>query len=153
MVLASVALVACGGGGPSYDPDSAEGAAYELRHSVMHVAGVKMELINMMAREQVPIDEAAFADAARQLAVLTTMMPEGFEDELTVAESRLDPAVWENKADFDRRMEAAIEATAALAETAETGGFAAAQALVVASPGLSSNCSGCHNTYRLPEEE
>ena len=153
LIFGFAALAACGGGGPSYDPDSPEGQAYEFRHSVMHVAGVKVQLINTMAREQIAIDEAEFADAARELAVLTAMMPEGFEEELTVAESRADPAIWANKADFDARMEAAIEATARLAETVETGGFAAAQALVVASPGLASNCSGCHNTYRLPEEE
>lgn len=153
LVVGFAALAACGGGGPSYDPDSAEGQAYEFRHAVMHVAGVKMQLINTMAREQIEIDEAEFVEAARQLAVLTSMMPEGFEEELTVAESRSDPAIWENKADFDQRLEAAIDATARLAETAESGGFTASQALVVASPGLASNCSGCHNTYRLPEEE
>jgi cytochrome c556 len=153
LIVGFAAVAACGGGGPSFDEDSPEGQAYEMRHAVMHVAGVKMELINNMARETIAIDEDAFVEAARQLAVLTAMMPEGFEEELTVAESRSDPAIWENKADFDQRMEAAIDATARLAETAENGGFAAAQALVVASPGMSSNCSGCHNTYRLPEEE
>ena len=152
LTLGFAALAACGGGGPSYDPDSPEGRAFELRDAIMHVAGVKMELINNMARETIPIDEAAFVAAAEQLAVLTSMMPEGFTEELTVAESRSDPAIWGNKADFDQRMEAAISATARLAETAATGGFPAAQALVVASPGISSNCSGCHNTYRLPEE-
>jgi cytochrome c556 len=153
LMLGFAALAACGGGGMSYDHDSPEGQAYEFRHSVMHVAGVKMELINNMARELVPVDEAEFTKAAKELAVLTEMMPEGFEQNLTVDESRAEPAIWENKADFDQRMDAAIEATAKLAETAETSGFAAAQALVVASPGISSNCSGCHNNYRAREDE
>lgn len=148
LVLGFSTLAACGGGGPSYDPESPEGQAYEFRHAVMHVAGVKMQLINNMARETIPIDEAQFVEAAQQLAVLTSMMHEGFESELTVAESEALPAIWENKADFDARMQAAVDATAALADAAENGGFAAAQALVVASPGTSSNCGGCHNTYR-----
>lgn len=153
LTLGFTALVACGGGGPSYDEDSPEGQAYEMRHSVMHVAGVKMELINNMARELVPVDEAVFAKAANDLAALTSMMYEGFEENLTVPGSRSDPAIWDNKADFDQRMEAAVEATAALAEAIESGGFAAGQALVTASGGTSSNCSGCHNTYRMSEDE
>lgn len=152
-MLGFAALVACGGGGPSYDEDSPEGQAYELRHAVMHVAGVRMEFINNMAREQIPVDEAAFVKAVGELAALTGMMREGFEEELTVAESRAEPTIWENKADFDQRMDAAIAATARLAEAAETSGFEAARALVVTNPTTSSNCSGCHNTYRASEEE
>jgi cytochrome c556 len=152
-MLGFAVLAACGGGGPSYDEDSPEGQAYEFRHAVMHVAGVKMEFINNMAREQIPVDEAAFIKAVQQLAVLTEMMPQGFEENLTVAESRSEPAIWDNKADFDKRMQAAIGATARLAQTAETSGFEAARSLVVTNPTTSSNCSGCHNSYRASEEE
>jgi cytochrome c556 len=150
VVIGLSALVACG---PSYDPDSPEGQAYELRHSIMEEAGERMELINNMAREQIPVDEAAFAEAAVELADLTARMPEGFEIESPVAGSRSDPAIWENKADFDSRMQSSIEATAALAEAVQNEGFAAAQALVVGNPTTSSTCSGCHNTYRLSEED
>jgi cytochrome c556 len=153
LILGLGGLVACGGGGPSYDEDSPEGQAYEYRHALMHVAGVKMEFINNMAREIIPVDEAAFRQATAELAMLTAMMPETFENQTLVAESRTEPSVWENRADFDTRMTNAVEATARLAETTATGGFAAGQALVTASIGTSSNCSGCHNTYRKPETE
>ena len=147
LALGIASLTACGGG-PSYDPESPEGEAYEFRHSVMHVAGVKMEFINNMAREQIDLDEEAFVRATEQLAVLTSMMPETFESQGLVAESEAEPSIWENQADFDARMNNAIDATAALAEAARSGGFAAAQPLVVTTPTTSSNCSGCHNTYR-----
>lgn len=145
------ALVACGGA--SYDPNSPEGQAYESRHEIMEEAGMRMELINNMAREQVALDEAAFTNAAVELASLTARMPEGFEQAWVVPGSRSDPIIWDNKADFDSRMDAAIEATARLAEVAQNEGFAAAQTLVVTTPTTSSNCSGCHNTYRLPEDD
>jgi cytochrome c556 len=148
-----MALAACAGGGPSYDPDSPEGEAYEFRHAVMHLAGVRMEFINNMAREQIPLDEAAFVKAATDLAVLTAMMPEGYENDVLVAESLSEPAIWENMDDFDARMNNAIEATAALAEAAQSGGFAAAQPLVVTSPTTSSNCSSCHNAYRRSDDD
>ncbi|HEY5666841.1 MAG TPA: cytochrome c [Gammaproteobacteria bacterium] len=149
LVVAFTALAACaGGGGPSYDPDSPEGQAYEYRDAVMYLAGVRMQLINNMAREQIDLDEAAFVKAATELATLTAMMPEGFGTDVLVAESLSEPSIWENIDDFNARMNNAIEATAALAEAAQTGGFAAAQQLVVGSPTTSSNCSNCHNAYR-----
>jgi cytochrome c556 len=151
LVLGFAALVACGG--PSYDPNSPEGQAYESRHEIMEEAGTRMELINNMARETIPLDEAAFATAVAELASLTARMPEGFEQVWIVPGSRSDPAIWENKSDFDSRMEAAIAATASLAEVMENQGFAAAQAMVVSNPTTSSNCSGCHNTYRLSEDD
>jgi cytochrome c556 len=151
LVLGFTVLVACGG--PSYDPNSPEGQAYESRMAIMEDAGVRMELINNMAREQVALDEAAFTTAAVELAALAARMPEGFELVSAVPGSRADPIIWENKADFDSRMDAAIEATARLARVAQDEGFAAAQTLVVANPTTSSNCGGCHNTYRLPEDD
>lgn len=145
------ALVACGG--PSYDPNSPEGQAFELRHSIMEEAGERMELINNMAREQIPVDEAAFTEAAVELADLASRMPEGFEIESPLEASRSDPAIWSNKADFDSRMQMSIEATAALAEAAQNEGFESARALVVGNPTTSSTCSGCHNTYRLSDDD
>jgi cytochrome c556 len=150
-VLGFTALVACGG--PAYDPSSPEGQAYETRFSIMEDAGTRMELINNMAREQIPLDEAAFETAVVELAALTARMPEGFDEAWVVPGSRADPIIWDNKADFDTRMDAAIEATAMLAQVVQNQGFAAAQQLVVTMPTTSSNCSGCHNTYRLPDED
>ena len=153
LVIAFAALAGCAGGGPSYDPDSPEGLAYEYRDAVMYLAGARMQLINNMAREQIELDEAAFVKAATELAMLTAMMPEGFETDVLVAESLSEPSIWENMDDFNARMNNAIEATAALAEAAQTGGFAAARQLVVTSPTTSSNCSNCHNAYRRSANE
>jgi cytochrome c556 len=151
LVAGAATLVACGG--PAYDPESPEGQAFEMRHEIMEEAGEKMQFINNMAREQIPVDEAAFTTAAVELAELTTRMAEGFDIVSPLDGSRSDPAIWENKADFDTKMEASVAATAALADAAQNSGFATAQALVVGNPTTSSTCSGCHNTYRLPEED
>ncbi len=91
------ALAACGGGGgPSYDPDSPEGSAYIYRHAVMELASAKATILLEMAREERELDEAAFVEAAGDLAALAGMMIDGFENETLVAESRTDPSVWEN---------------------------------------------------------
>ena len=152
--IALATLAACGGGGgPSYDPESPEGMAYEYRQAVMRLAQSKMMLITQMAREQIPLDEAAFVQATADIAALARMMPAGFDNETLVAESLTEPSVFEDRADFDRRMNALIQATDALAEAAESGGFEGARGLVTASIGTFSNCGGCHSSYRQDEEE
>jgi cytochrome c556 len=147
------ALTACGGGasGPSFDPESPEGSAYLYRESVMELARQKSALLLGMAREEMPLDEAAFVKAAADLAALSDMMIEGFATEALVEESRTDPAVWENRDDFESKIDALVAATAELAETAQSGGFAAAQGMV--QPATSQNCGSCHRAYRLPEPE
>jgi cytochrome c556 len=144
------ALTACGGGGPSYDPDSPEGKAYVYRDSVMEVADAKARLLVGMVREEIELDEAVFAKATADLAALSTMMIYGFENKTLVEESRTDPAVWENWDDFKDKVDSLVQATAELADTAEKGGFAAAQGLV--QPTVQ-NCGGCHRSYRLSAAE
>jgi cytochrome c556 len=151
-IFGFVTLAACGGGGGS-DPETPEYQAYEFRDSVMHAASTKMALINGMAREQIPLDEAAFVKATADLKALSGMMLEGFENPTLVPESMAEPAIWENWDDFEARMNNLITATDALAAAAANGGFQAARGLVTASAGgTSSNCGGCHTTYRKRDE-
>ena len=151
-ILGFVTLAACGGGGGS-DPETPEYQAYKFRDSVMHVASTKMALINGMAREQIPLDEAAFVKATADLKALAGMMLEGFENPTLVPESLAEPAIWENWDDFVARANNLINAADALAEAAANGGFQAARGLVTASAGgTSSNCGGCHTTYRKRDE-
>lgn len=146
-------LAACGGGGssgPSFDPESPEGAAYIYRQAVMDLANVKGRLMLSMAREEVEIDEAAFIEAAQDFAALSAMMIDGFENQTLVAESRTDPAVWENWSDFEAKMGALEQASAELAETAASGGFDAARGLVQSTM---RSCGDCHNPYRVSDAE
>lgn len=145
-------LAACGGGGasgPSFDPQSPEGAAYVYRQAVMDLVNVKGRLMLSMAREEVEIDEAAFVEAAQDFAALSAMMIDGFENETLVAESRTDPAVWENWSDFEAKIEALEQASAELADAATSGGFDAARGLVQTTM---RSCGDCHNPYRVSEE-
>ena len=150
--IALITLTACGGGaaGPSYDPESPEGEAQMYRNSVMELARQKSGMLIAMANEEIEVDEAAFVQAAADLAALAAMMPAGFENQTLVDESRTDPAVFDNWDDFESKFEALIDATADLAATAENGGFAAAQGMVRTATG---NCGNCHRPYRLAEAE
>lgn len=150
--FACASLTACGGGGggPSYDPESPEGEAQMYRNSVMELARQKSGLLLAMANEEIARDDAVFVKAANDLAAIAAMMPDGFENQTLVAESRTSPDVFDNWSDFESKLDALIDATAALAAAADSGGFAGAQAMVRTTTG---NCGNCHRPYRLPEPE
>jgi cytochrome c556 len=147
-LFAVATLAACSGGGT--DPEAPGFAAYKHRDSVMHLLAEKTLVINGMAREEIELDEAEFVAATRHLAALSEMMLEGFEDQTLVAESRTEPAVWENWDDFESKANALVDAANDLAQAAASGGFEAARGSV---QDTVSNCGSCHRAYRAPEDE
>lgn len=145
--IAFAALGACGGGGS--DPNSPEFQAYEQRHEVMETLGEAILVLNDMAREQIAVDEDAFLEAARSLAANSMLVLDGFENQTLVPESRTEPAVWENWDDFVAKANDLMAASTALADAAESGGFAAGRGLVEQAR---NTCGACHRVYRAPEE-
>jgi cytochrome c556 len=145
-----VGLAACADDGLPYDPESPEGKAYIYRHSVMELIDAKSSLLVGMARQEIALDESVFAQAAADLAALSAMTSDGFENHTLVEGSRTSPAVSENWDDFQQKLNDLVQATAELADAAQRGGFAAAQGLV--QPTMQ-NCGGCHRPYRLSAGE
>lgn len=142
-------LAACGGGGPQFDAESPEGQAYLFRDSLMTLVADKMATLGGMAREEIPLDEEQFVKDASDLAALAGMTLEGFETEGLVAPSRSLPEIWSNWDDFQQKAMDFQEAAEALADAAQSGGFAAAQGMV---QGTAGTCGGCHRTYRARTE-
>lgn len=148
-VLSLLVLSACGGGGAPADADTPEGQAFQFRQAVMRVAANKMAMIGGMAREEIPLDEAAFTKATADLAVIAGMITEGFMPEGVPTGSQALPEIWSDWADFEQKAADVDNAAAGLAAAAESGGFAAAQGLV---QGTAGTCGGCHRTYRARTE-
>ena len=140
-------LTACGGGmgGPQFDPESPGGEAYLYRESIMTLVADKMGLIGGMAREEIPLDEAKFVKATHDLAALSGMLMEGFENDTIVPGSRSMPDIWSNMDDFKAKAMDFETAAKGLAAAADSGGFASAQGLV---QGTAGTCGGCHRSYR-----
>ncbi|HEY5567181.1 MAG TPA: cytochrome c [Gammaproteobacteria bacterium] len=147
-VLSLSLLSACGSGqqgGAPADADTPEGQAFQFRQAVMRVAANKMTTIGGMARQEIPLDEAVFAKAVTDLAVVAGMLTEGFMPQGVPTGSRALPEVWTNWADFEQKAADLQSATQGLADAVQSGGFAAAQGLV---QGAAGTCGGCHRTYR-----
>lgn len=149
-VFSLLVLSACGGGGAPADADTPEGQAFQFRQAVMRVAASKMAMIGGMARQEIPLDEAAFTKATADLAVVAGMITEGFMPEGASTGSNALPEVWTNWADFEQKAADLSNATAGLAAAAQSGGFASAQGLV---QGTAGTCGACHRTYRARAQD
>ena len=152
LLLAATGLVGCGNGadGPAagaaaVDEESPEYRAYDFRHGLMTVIGNRAGILRGMTTGDVPVDNDRFVKAATDMATLSTMVAEAFPAGSDVAGSRALPDVWTNAADFDAKVQDFQAAAMALADTAEAGGFAAAQGSVDA---LAQTCGACHRPYR-----
>ncbi len=160
--IALLGLVACGqaqgpgasGPAANVDTDSPEYAATEYRQGLMHVIAYKAGRLRGMADGNIPVNEAEFVKAARDLAAAAGMLdeafPEGSDSVSLAGVSNALPDIWNDMSAFVERRSALQNAAQTIAAQAQSGGFAAAQA--AASEQIGPACGGCHRPYRQREE-
>jgi cytochrome c556 len=147
----SLLVVACGGGagGDTAVEDTPEAAAFHFRQSVMESIAYKVGQARGMAQGEIPVDEAAFAKHASDVATLAGMIVEGFIPNSAVEGSAALPEIWTNMADFQQKAADLQNAAQALATAASSQGFEAAKEMVQA---VGQTCGGCHRPYRQRQE-
>jgi len=151
-LLAPLLVVSCGQA-PSTpaaaEEDTPETAAFHFREGLMEAIAWKVGQARGMAQGEIPVDEAAFAKHARDVAVLAGMIPEGFIANSAVEGSAALPEIWTNMADFQQKAADLQSAAQALADAATANGFEAAKGMVQA---VGQACGGCHRPYRRRQE-
>ncbi len=151
-ILIPFLVVSCGqgsGGGAQAEDDTPEMAAFHYRTALMEAIAWKVGQARGMAQGEIPVDEAAFAKHARDVAVLASMIPEGFVANSAVAGSAALPEIWTNMGDFQQKAMDLQNAAQALADAASQNGFEAAKGMVQA---VGQSCGGCHRPYRRRQE-
>jgi len=151
VLLVPLLVVSCGqpASTPAAVEDTPEGAAFEYRAGLMEAIAWKVGQARGMEQGEIPVDEAAFAKHARDVAVLASMIPEGFIPNSAVEGSAALPEIWTNMADFQAKAMDLQNAAQALADAATANGFEAAKGLVQA---VGQSCGGCHRPYRRRQE-
>lgn len=127
--------------------DDAPGSdAFAYRSGGFHMIKTWFVPMGGAVKGKIPYDAESFAESARNVAALASMMPAGFEDSTLHPSSEALPVIWENKADFDEKMQAFISASQTLASTAS----AASEVSQVkgAFIDVAKTCKGCHKAYR-----
>ena len=145
-------VVSCGGGGgatAAAEDDTPEMAAFHFRADLMEVIAYKVAQARAMAQGEIPVDEALFAKHARDVAVLASIIPEGFIANSAVEGSAALPEVWTNMADFKQKAMDLQNAAQALADAAAANGFEASKGMVQA---VGQSCGGCHRPYRRRQD-
>jgi len=150
VILLPLFVVACSQApAPAPVNDTPEGAAFEYRSSMMKAIAWKVGQARGMAQGEIPVDEAAFAKHAADVAVMAGMIVEGFIPNSAVEGSAALPDVWTNMADFQQKAMDLQVAAQSLADAARANGFEAAKDMVQA---VGQTCGGCHRPYRQRQE-
>jgi cytochrome c556 len=100
-----------------------------------------------MVKGEIPWEEMQMAGYADQLAALTTLdVMRGFAGGSDKGTTRAKPEIWENKADFESKMNDLTKAVNALQVVANEGTDRKAIAAQVGATGKA--CKACHDDYK-----
>lgn len=145
--LTAMALAAVLTAGAALAHKGATGIIAE-RMAAMKNMGNELKAIGDMLAGNTPFDAAAMVQHSAVLHEnchrTTTMFPPGSIDH----HSRALPAIWEKPDAFHEAMQRLHSATEAFVATATLGDRAA---LAVSFAEIGKICSGCHETFRSPE--
>jgi cytochrome c556 len=141
-------------GPPPPTPEQKAQQSVELRQSVFKLLDWNNKPMGAMLRGQAPFDAGVVKTNATNIANLAEMIPALFTADTSSFTSVKTEAlnnIWTNKADFDAKAKALIDAATALSAAAGSGGDAAALRPAVITMGKA--CGSCHDNFRQKEQE
>ena len=121
--------------------------AQSYRQSWFALMAANFGPMTAMVKGDIPWQEDEMAAYADQLAALVTLdVMRGFADGTDKGTTRAKPEIWENKADFEAKMDDLTTAVNALQVVANQGTDRKAIAESVAATGEA--CKACHDEYK-----
>ena len=116
------------------------------RQDAMKANSDAMKALSAIAKGEAPFDPAVVQDSGQSIAegldTARHLFPEGSGE----GDTRAKPEIWQDKADFERRLDETIAAARNLATVTEEANFMPALA------NLGNGCKGCHDQYQLPKD-
>ena len=126
-------------------PSKAE-QVLKYRKAVYQVILWNFGPMSAMAQGKAPYDATEFAKRAERVAAVTPMLMDAYPDESKgVADSRLKPEMWGNRADFDTKLKTLVDRSANLAAVGKAGDFERSKAAFFETANA---CKSCHDKYR-----
>jgi len=145
VLLAMGCALACSAQAEGPPPSKAE-QILKYRKSVYQVMAWNFGPMMAMAQGKAPYDAAQFSMRAERVAAVAPLLVEAYAIESKdVLNSKLKPAMWDNRADFDAKLKDLLEKTAQLATTAKAGNFESSKAAAFEAGGA---CKACHDKYK-----
>ena len=119
------------------------------RQSLFAILGANLGPMSAMIKGEMPWDDAQFKAFADDLALASELdFMRGFPDGNQPGKTRAKPEIWENKADFEAKMNDLRTASANLAEAAAGSDKKAIMAAFQATGGA---CKACHDEYKTKD--
>lgn len=137
-ILAAVTLTLAGPGAAS----EADEDAIAYRQHIMHSLQEQTAALGKIMSGAVPDDNAVAHMQA--LALIASTALKSFEPKVPGGDSK--PEVWDDWADFSKRMEEFARLTAKMSQAAQEGGKDAGLSHAIEAL----NCKSCHDVYRKP---
>jgi cytochrome c556 len=120
--------------------------ALKYRKAVYQTLAWNFGPLAAMAQDKIPYDAKEFALRAERVAFLAPLLEETYGPETRgVAGSKLKPEMWDQRSDFDEKLETMIDRTNALATVAKTGEAVQSKKAFVETANA---CKACHDKYR-----
>jgi cytochrome c556 len=118
----------------------------KYRKALYQVIAWNVGPMGAMAQDKMPFNAADFATRAGRVAELAPMLAEAYPpDTQGVANSKLKPEAWQNRADFDAKMKDLVDTSAKLAQVAKGGDAAKSKAAFF---DMANTCKACHDKYK-----
>ena len=123
----------------------------EVRQSLMQVIVWNIAPLGGMIRGAIPFDPELAAKNGQRISQLGTMIPDAFERDTSGSsyETEALDVIWETQDDFNAKAETLVAAAAAYAEAAQQGEEEAKKAF----GRVGGACSGCHEDFRVDDED
>ena len=120
--------------------------ALKYRKSLYQVIAWNVGPMGAMAQGKAAFDSAEFARRAEAVAFLAPMLREGYPEETREVEgTKLKPAMWQNRADFDAKLKDLVDRSAELSKVARAGDEAASKQAFF---DMANTCKACHDKYK-----
>lgn len=127
-------------------PESPGAQAIKYRKSIYQVILWNLGPLSAMAQEKAPYDAKEFATRADRVNAMSYMLEEAYPPESqSGAETRAKPTIWQNRADFEAKLDALQRKSAELAQVSEAGDFGKSRAAFFE---MANSCKNCHDEYR-----
>ena len=102
-----------------------------------------------MVMKKAEFDADKFRYYAERAALIAQFPKDGFAEKWLTADSEAKPEIWENKADFDKKMQLLIDATQSMADISKTG---SKEDMFNAFKTMAKACKACHKKYRMDDD-
>lgn len=125
--------------------------AIQYRKALMQVMGMNFMPVGEMLQGHVPYNAAEASKRAERVAFVARMLGEAFPDVSRVGNTNAKPEIWSDRAGFNKRLQALVDGTAALAAQLQKAPADAA-AFKKAAGAAGQACKDCHDRYEYDEE-